>query len=106
MFGVTDGVTVRGVTEFGVTMWRNRIWRNRGVTDVITCSVTMWRNRVWRNRTHRHTPHVVTPRLRHMVTPVTPNSVTPHVYATYGTPSLASLRHPASLLALLHDVTT
>ena len=75
--------------------------------------------------------HVVTPvtprlrqiRLRHTVTPVTPNtvtshsyatsgyatvmpnSVTPHGYATYGTPSLASLRHPASLLASLHDVT-
>ena len=78
---------------------------------------------------HMVTPNTVTPlsyatwlrqiRLRHMVTPVMPNTVTPHSYATcgyatvtphgyatYGTPSLASLRHPASLLASLHDVTT
>jgi len=62
---------------------------------------------------HTVTPHVVTPvtpRLRQYgyagYAMVTPNSVTPHGYATYGTPSLASLRHPASLLASLHDVTT
>ena len=60
------------------------------------------------------TPWLRQIRLRHIVTPrgyagyatVTPNTVTPHGYATYGTPSLASLRHPASLLASLHDVTT